>query len=399
MRTVYASSSILRKQESQVPRRRSRTVVVLLVLLSTGLIGSASGSNGSTSAEADGFRLAEPGYVYSFPRDHAAHNAFRTEWWYYTGHLQSPNGRRFGFQVTFFRRAVGLDAVETLPSRWSIRQLYLAHIAISDLDGRRFRYADRLSREGLGKAGAREDRLRVWIDRWSVEAEADDPSTQLLRAAQDGMAIELKVRPLKPPVIHGRHGVSRKGQDVGQASHYYSFTRMDTAGRLTIDGETFEVTGTSWMDHEFGSADLSPDLVGWDWFSLQFRDGSELMIYQLRRADGSFDRASSGTMVYPDGRSEFLTADDLRVIVREHWTSPVSGARYPAAWTVFCPSLQIQVDVTPLMADQELATRRSTQVTYWEGAVDVSGTIRERPASGQGYVELTGYAERFSERL
>lgn len=372
---------------------------ILMAVLVPALINGAAAADSQPSAEEEGFRVAKPGYMFEFPRDHGSHDEFRTEWWYYTGHLLTEDGRRFGFQVTFFRRALGADQLKTLPSRWAIRHLYLAHFAVSDVDGKRFHYAERISREGLGKAGADTGRLHVWTDRWTAEAAKDEPLNHRLSAEQDGVAVELTLHPLKPPVVHGRAGVSRKGEEVGQASHYYSLTRLATKGRLMIDGETFQVTGTSWMDHEFGSADLSADLVGWDWFSLQLQDGSDVMIYQLRRADGSLDRASSGTIVYPDGRAEPLSPGEMDVTVRAHWTSPSSGARYPAGWKVASSLLQLDIDVTPLMADQELVTRRSTQVTYWEGAVQISGTARGQAVTGQGYVELTGYAERFTERL
>jgi predicted secreted hydrolase len=386
----------------EVSRRYAHPASAILATLLLPALCSFSAPAASTSlppAVTDGFRLAKPGYLYEFPRDHGSHDDFRTEWWYYTGHVSSKSGRRFGFQLTFFRRAVAADQVQTLPSRWTIRQLYLAHFAVSDLDGKQFRYSEKLSREGLGKAGADEGRLHVWTDRWAVETVKDEPLSHRLAAEQDGVAIDFTLRQLKPPVVHGDAGISHKGQRIGQASHYYSLTRLGTEGRLTIDGETFQVTGTGWMDHEFGSADLGEDLVGWDWFSLQLQDGNDIMIYQLRRADGSLDPASSGTLVYPDGRAGALSRDDAAVTVLSHWKSPTSGARYPAKWRVTVPKLQLDVEVTPLMANQELATRRSTQVTYWEGAIQISGTAQGRAVTGQGYVELTGYADRFTERL
>ena len=374
----------------QSVRRRARPASpILAALLLSVFFGGTVTATSPSRTEPNGFRLAKPGYVYEFPRDHGSHDEFRTEWWYYTGHVTSMKCRRFGFQMTFFRRVVAADQLHTLPSRF----------AVSDLDGKQFRYAEKISREGLGKAGADAGRLHVWTDRWLAEAAKDEPPAQHLIAEQDGVAIDFTLRQLKPPVVHGEAGVSRKGAQIGQASHYYSLTRLGTEGRLTIDGETFHVTGSSWMDHEFGSADLGEDLVGWDWFSLQLQDGHDVMIYQLRRADGSLDPASSGTLVYPDGRPGALSRDDAAVTVISHWTSPVSGARYPAQWRVTVPSLQLDVLVIPLMANQELATRRSTQVTYWEGAVRISGTAQGRAVTGQGYVELTGYAERFTERL
>ena len=386
------------KMTHEYTRRVHLAVSILSAVLLPILLSSAAAST-SRAGEADGFRVAMPGYVYQFPRDHGSHDGFRTEWWYYTGHLTAHNGRRFGFQLTFFRRAIGADQIRTFPSRWTIRQLYLAHFAVSDIDGKQFRYFEKISREGLGKAGADQDRLHVWTDRWIAEAVNEELLNHRLAAEQDGVALELVLRELKPPVIHGQGGVSRKGHERGQASHYYSLTRLETEGRLTIDGEIFKVTGTSWMDHEFGSADLEGDLVGWDWFSLQFQDRSEVMIYRLRRADGSFHPASSGTVIDPDGRPTSLSLRDVDVTELAHWTSSASGARYPAGWRVTIPMLRLDVRIAPLMAEQELMTRRSTQVTYWEGAVEISGTAQGRLVTGQGYVELTGYAERLRERL
>ncbi len=346
----------------------------------------------------DEFRLAAKGYVYRFPRDHGSHDEFRTEWWYYTGHLATATGRRFGYQLTFFRRGVPREQIKTFPSQWSISQLYLAHFAVTDLDGRRFRYAERLSRAGLGKAGADSDRLRVWIDRWSADMQPD-PETHRLRATDPELALDLDLAPDKPPVVHGTGGISLKGPSEAQASHYYSFTRMGTAGKLRIGHESFDVTGTSWMDHEFGSADLGEDVVGWDWFSLQLANRTELMLYRLRRADGSADPVSSGTFIDKDGNAQHLPLKDFSLEPLSHWTSPTSKAVYPQRWRLTIPSRQLSLELVPLMAEQELTTTRSTQVTYWEGAIDVTGTAQEKPITGQGYMELTGYAERFNKKL
>ncbi len=378
-------------------RSRSRTATALLVgALALGSVSQAARDGDATDG---GFRLALPGYQYRFPQDHGSHDAFRTEWWYYTGHLTARNGRRFGFQLTFFRRGVAPERLSTEPSRWTIRHLYLAHFALSDLDNSRFSMAEKISRAGLGKAGADADRLRVWIDRWSVERLAGDPDRHRLRAAADGFAVDLTVTSLKPPVVHGTDGVSRKGDRRGQASHYYSLTRLATEGSVTVRGERLAVAGTSWMDHEFGSADLGRDVVGWDWFSVQLSNNSELMVYRLRRADGSPDPASSGTLILADGRSQHLPGNSLRLEPLTYWTSPSSGARYPQRWRLSCTSPEFSLELTPLLADQELITRRSTQVTYWEGAVQATGTWRGAAVSGQGYVEMTGYAERVTHRL
>jgi predicted secreted hydrolase len=343
------------------------------------------------------FRLATAGYRYAFPRDHGAHEAYRTEWWYYTGQLTAKHGRHFGYQLTFFRRGMPREQVKTNPSRWAVSQLYLAHFAVSDLANQRFLYAEKISRAGLGKAGADHDQLHVWIEQWS--ADADQKDVQHLRAMDGSMSIQLTLSPEKPPVIHGENGISRKGSALAQASHYYSFSRLATSGTVTLGDESFEVTGTSWMDHEFGSADLADNLVGWDWFSLQLDDRSELMLYRLRRADGTADPSASGTYIAPDGRTSHLAADAFTLTPLTFWESPASKARYPQRWRLTIPSQQLSLELSPRMDDQELRTGGSTQVTYWEGAIEVNGVAQGRTIKGQGYMELTGYAERFSKKL
>jgi predicted secreted hydrolase len=333
---------------------------------------------GPAAETADEFPVATAGYRYAFPRDHGTHDKFRTEWWYYTGQLTAKSGRQFGYQLTFFRRGMPREQTKTLPSQWAVTQLYLAHFAISDLSTGRFHFAEKMSRAGLGKAGAERDRLHVWIDRWKAES----PSA---------------VAPEKPLVVHGNDGISRKGSVA--ASHYYSFTRLATTGKLTVDNESFDVTGTSWMDHEFGSADLAKDMVGWDWFSLQLDDQREIMLYRLRRTDGSADPASSGTIIERDGSGRHLLLGDFTLEPTSYWTSPTSHARYPQNWKLTIPAQQLSLEIIPLMAEQELTTTRSTQVTYWEGAVETRGTTQGQPIKGQGYMELTGYAERIPNKL
>jgi predicted secreted hydrolase len=375
----------------------------LMRMTTAGLLSVLTFAGGSVAAPGDpadsSFRLAEEGYRYEFPRDHGSHNDFRTEWWYYTGHLDTAEGRRFGFELTFFRRGIPPEQVETRPSRWSIDQLYLAHLAVTDVTGRHFHFYDRISRAGLGKAGADRDHLHVWLDQWKAEATGKTGDRQTLEAKADGIALSLTLDPAKPPVVHGEQGISKKGTAPGQASHYYSFTNLTTAGSLTIGTETYRVTGTSWMDHEFGSADLSPELAGWDWFSIQLADNRELMVYRLRHTNGTSDAASSGTLVFPDGRTQHLSASDIQLTALDTWTSPTSKATYPHRWQVSIPSLGLALNLTPLLADQELRTTRSTQVTYWEGAVDVTGTEQGKPLNGRGYIEMTGYAERIKQKL
>lgn len=256
----------------------------------------------------------------------------------------------------------------------------------------------RSSAGGLGKAGADADRLHVWIDRWSADVQPDS-TLHRLQATDRDLTVDLDLAPDKLPVVHGTGGISRKGSAEAQASHYYSFTRMGTAGRLTIGNDSFDVTGASWMDHEFGSADLGDDVVGWDWFSLQLADRTELMLYRLRRADGSADPVSSGTLIDHDGKAQHLPLKDFSLEPLSHWTSPTSKAVYPQRWRLTIPSRQLSLEIRPLMAEQELSTTRSTQVTYWEGAIEATGTLQEKPIKGQGYMELTGYAERLTKKL
>jgi len=353
----------------------------------------------SIAADTTSFAPAQEGYRYTFPRDHGSHDDFRTEWWYYTGNLVSTDGRPFGYQLTFFRRSIPEDQVKTLPSRWSITQLYLAHFAVSDLKNGRFHVFEKLSRAGVGKAGAETERLHVWIDRWRAQSYQAQVASQTLQASADDLEIALTVVPEKAPVIHGKGGVSRKGAESGQASHYYSLTRLATSGRISLGKESFNVTGTSWMDHEFGSADLGKDLVGWDWFSIQLANHTELMLYRMRRSDGSSDPVSSGTFIEHDGRAQHLTLGEFMLEPITTWTSPASKARYPATWRLSIPSKDLSLALVPRMTEQELRTNRSTQVTYWEGAIEASGTLEGKPITGRGYMELTGYAERFSKKL
>ena len=340
------------------------------------------------------FRQALPGYAFSFPRDHYAHGDFRTEWWYYTGHLRTKSGQEYGYQVTFFRS--GLAEARNNPSRWAAKNLYLAHFAISDIPRKDHRYFQRVNRAGLGQAGASETEFRVWVGDWEV---VGDGTRQRLRVKDGDFAVDLNLSSQKAPVIHGADGVSQKGEGRGHASHYYSLTRVKTDGTLVVRGKTLDVTGLSWMDHEFGSTDLSADQVGWDWYSLQFEDGSDLMLYVIRKADGRPDPYSAGTRVEADGRIVRLRQPDFTIDVLERWVSPRNHGTYPMKWRLRAPTVGLDVTVSPTFPDQELDTAKSTQVIYWEGAVRAEGTVSARPATANGYVEMTGYAAPFRKRL
>lgn len=332
------------------------------------------------------WREALPGYQFAFPRDHAAHPDYRIEWWYYTGNLATADGRRFGYQLTFFR--TGLTPEPSNLSRWTVRDLYMAHFALSDLTNQKFSAFEKLNRAGVGEAGAETNHYRVWNEGWEARLEGDQ---HVLSAAEGNMQLALTLAPEKAPIIHGEHGVSKKGAAVGNASHYYSLTRLRTTGTLTIDGEELAVSGFSWMDHEFGTSFLESEQVGWDWFSLQLHDGRELMLFQIRRADGSIDPHSSGTLVEPDGRTTHLSQAEFTLTPSQPWRSPVSGASYPMTWKVTVPAHGLHFLVRAAFPGQELQTAASTGVIYWEGSTIVSSDDAAQEILGRGYVEMTGY--------
>lgn len=341
----------------------------------------------TTTAAAPVWKDASSGHTYAFPRDHASHPDYKIEWWYYTGNVTAGDGARYGYQVTFFR--LGVDQVPANPSRWSVRDLFMTHLAVSDVKGQRYRYTERLSRAGPGLAGAATDRYHVWNEEWT--ASLDERGRHVLRASSDTAAIDLVLEPGKPPIVHGLDGISQKGAQAGNASHYYSLTRMPTTGAITIDGQRVAVSGESWMDHEFGTTFLEAEQRGWDWLSIQLADGRELMLYQLRRADGGRDLRSSGTLIEQDGRATHLSLADFTLTAGARTHRAQNGAVYPLEWTIAIPAKKLELRVTTPLADQELALERSSGVAYWEGLIDVTGSEAGRPLAGRGYLEMTGY--------
>lgn len=323
------------------------------------------------------FRLALPGYKYSFPRDHFDHPRFRTEWWYFTGNVRATNGHRFGYELTFFRHALRYDLPPDA-NIWDIRDGWMAHLALSDIDGKRFRNVERFNRSGSGIAGVDGGRGLIWNGNWQVQWNGQQ---QRLRGIAPEFSIDLALKPQKAPVIHGANGVSQKSAGVGQASHYISLTRIATRGTITVEGKQYAVEGLSWMDHEFFSHSMDFNGSGWDWFSLQFDDGSELMLYRLRRKDGSIEPFSSGTFIARDGSLRPLRLQDFSLTPGRKWKN------YPIEWNVRVPSLGIDVKLTTPLESQELQGASAAAPTYWEGAIDIQGTRK-----GSGYLEMTGYA-------
>jgi predicted secreted hydrolase len=316
------------------------------------------------------YREALPGYSYQFPRDHFEHQDFRTEWWYYTGNVSDAAGKRFGFELVFFRH--GERHATENKSAWAVQDLYLAHAALTDANGKRFLYDERLSRAGPGVAGASFDKRRIWNGNWSAQWSGD---TQTLEAITDRFRLHLTLQPETPPVIQGENGVSQKAEGKGRASHYVSFPLLRVSG--TIDSTA--VTGRAWMDHEWFTEQLAPDQVGWDWFSVQLDDRTELMLFELRHKDGSIDPYSSGTFIDSAGKPHHLTHADFVLQPGAKWR------QYPVEWRIQVPAWHVDIDAKAVLPDQELHDPAG-KTTYWEGAVDYSGTRK-----GVGYLEMTGY--------
>jgi predicted secreted hydrolase len=324
------------------------------------------------------YRDALPGYHYSFPRDHFEHRDFRTEWWYYTGNLRSSDGKRFGFELVFFRQGQRREPIENR-SVWRVDDAYLAHLALTDVDGKRFYPDERLNRAGPGVAGASFEKQRVWNGNWSAQWSGD---RQTLAATSEEFRFHLQLEPSKPLVIHGSEGVSQKAEGAGKASHYISFPRLAVSGDLELKGARYTVTGTAWMDHEWFTRQLDASQVGWDWFSVQLDDGRELMLFQLRTKTGAIDPHSSGTYVDRQGTAHHLTAREFSLEPGRRWVSEKTPAGYPVSWRIGVPSLALSLECDALLDSQEL----TGQNNYWEGAVRYSGSAR-----GTGYLEMTGY--------
>jgi len=337
-----------------------------------------------------GFETASEPRSLVFPEDHGSHPRFRTEWWYFTGNLQSADGSRYGFELTFFR--VGLRPPEggsRSGSAWGKAQVWMAHLAVTDAAQQRFVARERIAREALGLAGAEPWATRVWVKGWTATRAGDGDQERWQLSARDGdLGLQLDLATHEAPVLNGNAGLDRKGPEPGSASYYYSLPRLATSGVLMIDGREIAVTGSSWMDREWSTSALGADVVGWDWFGLRLSDGGSLMFYRLRRRDGTAGAFSGGTLVDAAGRRNRLGRDDVELTPIDYWTSPLRGTRYPIAWRLRVPSEQIALEVRPFAPNQEL----NLSVRYWEGAVSGSGT---GPGGDQvtadGYLELAGY--------
>jgi len=320
-----------------------------------------------------------------FPRDHGAHPALRTEWWYITGHAGS-GGREFGFQLTFFRSRV--DATQGMQSRFAAKQLIFAHAALTDLSGRKLWHDARLARSGFEVAVATEDDTRVRLRDWSL---VRDPGTGTYSAQlpASGFSLALQCTPTQPLLLQGSAGLSRKGPEPRYASYYYSQPQLATRGRIGLKGESFDVAGKAWMDHEWSDEVLHPEAVGWDWIGMNLDDGSALTAFRLRRKDGS-TLWDGGSFRSPRGGGvHVFSPGEVVFSPQRRWTSPLSQASYPVEWGVRTPA--DFYTVKPLLDDQELDSRASTGSIYWEGLCELWDSNGKR--AGRGYLEMTGYAQ------
>jgi predicted secreted hydrolase len=389
------------------PARMSRSLSILTTLVvAAGLLGLGAYWLTAPSDEADlrtsvsvaeamasdttGYRRATEVRPFTFPADHGPHPGYKTEWWYVTGTLTGPEGFReqpFGYELTIFRIALtppDASPDSTTTSDWRTNQLYMAHFAVTNGASDTFHAFERFQRGGAGLAGAHADPFRVWLGNWSMRSTGASTFPVRLQAQDQEIGVDLTLRPTKPRVLQGNRGLSKKGPGAGNASYYYSYTRLATEGHLALNGDTLSVTGQSWMDREWSTSALGPEQEGWDWFSLQLDDGRDLMYYQLRQTDGSPSTFSEGVIVAANGEKRRLKPSDVKIEVLDTWTTPDGTHTYPTEWTLRVPSEGIDLHVTPYMPDQEL----DVSVRYWEGAVQVKGS-----ASGRGYVEMTGYGD------
>jgi predicted secreted hydrolase len=387
-------------------------VVAAIALAGFSLIGGGGGDVTASAqllapdTDASLFARADGPYAWDFPRDHGAHREFQTEWWYYTGNVSDASGRRFGYQFTVFRRAIAAEALETTPppssedvaSEFRTAQVYMAHFTLSDIESQTFYHEQRLSRGGAGLAFALPDDrqpdepYQVVLENWTVQATGAADVYTLRATSSEGFAVDFTLTDAKGPVLQGDEGLSAKSGEAGNASYYYSMPRLLTEGSITIGSETFEVNGASWMDHEFSTSALGGNALGWDWFGLQFDDGRELMVGQIRLIGGGKEPAFGGLLIDADGTARYLASDEFTITPTGEWTSPHTGATYPAGWEIaILGDDGFTFEVTPLQPDQEL---HDSDPSYWEGAVALSGGV-----TGYGYAELTGYVQAMTRRF
>ena len=381
---------------SKFPKSLFLTLLIVLIALMAYFIQRPAVENEQVRAsliatnenppDSTGFkRVTDPNGL-TFPDAFGPHSDYQTEWWYYTGNVQTEEGRPFGFQFTIFRRSlIAQESQRT--SEFATRDIYMAHFTVTDGAAGDFYDNERFQRGGGGAAGAQAEPYQVWIDDWAVEERG--AGRYEMRATAEEVAIQFSLEALKAPALHGNNGLAQKSNEPGNASYYYSQTRLETTGTVTVKGEEYQVSGLTWKDHEYGTEALGENAIGWDWFSLQFSDGSELMYYQIRRNDGSIEPASPGSLILEDSSIQPLNSNQVQIKVLDTWTSPETGVVYPSGWELSIPSQEIELTIKPLIPNQEL----NVSTVYWEGAVTAEGNKGGESITARGYVELTGYGE------
>jgi predicted secreted hydrolase len=353
----------------------------------SGQAGSIAVAEAMGGGGAEGFARAAEARTFVFPQDFGPHEEFRTEWWYFTGNLDTAGGEEIGFQLTFFRHALVAEA-PLRTSRWASRDVWFAHFALGEGRRGQFTAAERFERGALGMAGARALPFATWVGDWRVESvNANETFPVRLVASSDEVGLDLVVDPAKPIVLQGDRGLSQKGPEPGNASYYYSATRLSARGTITVDEEPVAVTGSAWLDREWSTSALSEGQEGWDWFAIQLEDGRDLMLYRMRRADGTVDPHNSGMLIETDGSTRRLGPDDVRYEPGRRWESPRSGAAYPVEWRLRIEPLDMEIEVVPMLDASEL----DVAVRYWEGAIRVQGQEGTRSIGGRGFLEMTGY--------
>ena len=375
-----------------------------ILLLSFGSFSGASAAEIPAST-ADGYAIPQPTKQFSFPRDHGSHPDFAIEWWYITGHLLATNQAQFGFQATFFRRALVPPGAtnNSISVAFGNDQIYLAHMALVDKTTGKFIYQEKLNRAGWD-AGSATNTLNVHNGNWSLRLAPEKiggrEDFELHGTVGAEAAFIFNLSPKKPMVIFGTNGVSRKAADLNAASHYLNFPRLATEGTLTLDGKNLAVTGEAWMDHEFSSSQLGAGQVGWDWLSLQLFDGRELMAYRMRRADGATDPFSTVAWVDAHSVVRHIGPDKFDWKMLQHWHSAKSNTYYPSLVELTAENpLTGKLEhflVRPFTADQELLGKVGG-AGYWEGACRVLDESQKE--IGRAYLELTGYSDSLNRKF
>lgn len=333
------------------------------------------------------FALASQSREFEFPADHGPHPDYKTEWWYVTGNVESTEGDAFGYQVTFFR--IGLTATQpAIESVWATNQIYMAHVALTDITQQQYYSQERFARAALGLAGAQSSPvIKVWLEDWGLQGSDAALFPMKININDKDFALELNLNTQKPIVLQGDKGLGQKGPEPGNASYYYSYTRLLTEGEIRIEEKVFAVQGNSWLDREWSTSMLPKDVEGWDWFSIQLNNNTEIMFYRLRKPNGEATKFSRGSLVLANGDKINLSAEQLSATPTDWWQSPASGVRYPVAWRLAIPDYQIELEVEAAIQNQE----QNHAVRYWEGAIKIRGEYQQQEVEGKGYLELAGY--------